>query len=232
MEPAQAFWKKALFTLFSLAVLIFVFQWVSSPMIVTVTGQGEVSAPAESATLTFTVTGNSDGTEKAITAVKGKVVNIKESLKTLGVPESDIYESQVATYPASAVTQGASGYTAVSTMGVKTVQINNLDGIVSSLYTQGATLVSQPVLSIDSSDTLENEAFNIAVKNAKKKASAIAFKNLKFIRKIVLIEQASSNPSSTVTTKADTASQIEQDISPDAGVIKITKSVSVSYKMW
>lgn len=229
---APGFFKKTLFTLFSLAVLIFVFQWISSPMIVTVTGSGEVSAPAESATITFTVTGNSDNTTGAINSAKEKVSKIKESLKTLGISESDIYESQIATYPASAVTQGASGFTATSTMGVKTVQINNLDGMISSLYGQGATLVSQPVLTIDETDKLESEAFNMAVKDAKSKGSSIAFKNLKFIRKIVLIEQASSSPSSTVTSKADTVTQIEQNISPDTGIIKIQKSVSVSYKMW
>jgi len=232
METARNLFQKPLVVVFSLVFFVFAFQWISSPMIITVTGTGEVSAPAESATITFTVTGESETTAGAISIAKSKVTKIKENLSASGIAQSDIYESQIATYPSSSLVEGASGFTAVSTMGLKTTQIASIDSIVSSIYAQGATLVSQPVLSIDDTQKLENEAFKLAIKDAKKRANAIALSNLKLLKKIVLVEQTVTTPTSTVTTKADVETQVEQNISPELGVIKIQKTLSVSYKMW
>lgn len=226
------FWGKTVFILVSLVLLIFVYQWASSPMIVTVTGAGEVFAPAESATLTFTLSSSGDNPQTAVNTVKSISSKIKESLKPRGIPESDIYESQVAVYPASVVIPGASDFRATVNMGVKTTHINNLDELTLSLYAQGATLVTQSVLAAGNTQNLEKEASAKAIVDAKKQAANIALGNWKLIRKIVAIQQTTSPRTSTITSKADTATQIEQNYSPETGVIKISKVVSVSYKMW
>ncbi|WKZ25527.1 MAG: SIMPL domain-containing protein [bacterium] len=232
MESAFFPWKKYLGYTLAVLLLIFVYSWITSPMIVSVTGSGEVTAVAETATMTFTLSVNSDSPQNALALVKNLATSIKQNLATSGIPESSLYESQATVVPASAVTVGATGFQAVISMGLKTNQINNLDAITNSLYSQGASIVSQPILTVGNIEELEKDAYNLAIKNAKKKAGSIALSNLKPIRKIVLIEQSQTQPSSTVTTKADIASQVEMNISPDDGLIKISKVVSVSYKMW
>jgi len=231
METALNTFKKPLFLLSVFLFLIF-WQWLNSPMIITVTGSGEVSAPAESATVTFTVSVDDQSVSQAVSLTGDRVNSIKESLTSLGIAESNIYESEIATYPTNTLREGASGFTAVSTMGIKTNGTENIEKIIPLLYEKGATLVSQPVLSVDNTQKLEADAFNLALKDAKKRANAIALKNLKFLKKIVLVEQTQTQLTTTVTTKADVETQVEQNISPESRMIKIQKTLSVSYKMW
>ncbi len=232
MESATTSWKKYLGYGISAIVLIFVYSWIMSPMLVSVTGVGEISAKTETATLTFTLSSNAENPQVATSTIKTNVSKIKETLKTSGIPESDIFESQASVLPASAVVAGATGFQATTSMGIKTTQINNLDGITNNLYALGAVVVTQPVLSVGSIDTLEKQAYDLALKDANKKSWGIALSNWKIIKKIVLIEQSTTQPTSTVTSKAGTIDQVEKNLTPDDGLIKISKVVSVSYKMW
>lgn len=232
MESAFFPWKKYLTYTLAILASIFAYSWITSPMIVTVLGSGEVSSKAETATITFSITSSGDNPQSAITSLKSTSEKIKQTLSTSGIPESDIFESQVQVLPASAVVSGATGFQASTSMGIKTDKLNSLDGMINNLYALGAVVVSQPVLTVGDIESLEKEAYNLAIKDAKKKANAVAFSNWKLIKKIVLIEQSQSEASSTVTSKADTVSQVEKNISPDDGLIKIKKVVSVSYKLW
>lgn len=232
MESAFFPWKKYLSYTLAVLALIFAYSWITSPMVVTVLGSGEVSSKAETATLTFSIMSTADNPQSAITSLKSTSEKIKQTLSTNGIPESDIFESQVQVLPASAVVNGATGFQATTSMGIKTDKLNSLGGLINNLYSLGAVVVSQPVLTVGNIEALEKEAYNLAIKDAKKKANALAFSNWKLIKKIVLIEQSQTQPTSTVTSKADTVSQAEKNISPDDGLIKIKKVVSVSYKLW
>jgi len=232
METATNPWKKYLGYSLAAITFLFAYSWINSPMIVSVTGVGEVSAKAETATLTFTLSSNAGNPQEAVNAVKTNVAKIKTTLATSGIPESDIFESQISVLPASAVVAGGTGFQATLSMGIKTVQLNNLDGLTNNLYSMGAVVVTQPVLSVGGIETLEKEAYNMAIKDAKKKANGVALSNWKLLKKIVLVEQSQTQPTSTVTTKADSVAQIEKDLTPEDGLIKISKVVSVSYKMW
>ncbi len=232
MESAFFPWKKYLTYGLIAIVGLLAYSWVMSPLIVTVSGTGELSAKAETAALTFTLTANEASAQDALSSVKNTSNKIKESLKTAGIAENDIYESQSTVVPASAVAAGATGFQATTSMGIKTKDVNSLDSLTSLLYGQGAFVVSQPVLSVGNIDALEKEAYNMAIKDAKKKAGSLALSNWKLLRKIVLIEQSTTGASSTVTSKAGTIDQVEKKLSPNDGLIKISKVVSVSYKMW
>lgn len=232
METASSSWMKYLGYLIFVLFVLFAYSWINSPMIITVTGTGEVSAPAESATLTFSLSSNAESAQGSTDKVKELSFRIKETLKTNGIPESDIYEASIVVLPAASVVPGSTGYQSTLSMGVKTTQVNNLDGLTSSLYSSGALVVTQPVFSVGIGQKLEDDAYNLAIKDAKGKANKIALSNLKLIKKIVLIEQSSSAKTSTVTSKADSVTQIDNNLSAEDGLIKISKVVSVSYKMW
>ena len=232
MEPATSSWLKYLGYLLSAIVLIFIYSWITSPMIVTVTGSGDVSAKAETATLTFTLASVAENPQSATQNLKLNIEKVKESLKSSGILENEVFESKVSVLPASTISKDLSGFQASTSMGIKTTQISNLNSLISNLYDLGAIVVTQPTLSVGDINQLEKEAYNLALKDAGSKASGIALSNWKFIKKIILVEQSVTQPTSTVTTKADTASQIENKLSPDDGLIKVSKVLSVSYKMW
>lgn len=224
MEPDKNSLKKYLGYLLLFIFLITFYQWTTSPLVVTVTGIGEVSAPAETATLTFTLSANGEIPQFAADKIKAASNKIKEALIADGIPESNIYEASSVILPAAAITANATGYQATLNMGIKTTKVNNLDSLTATLYTLGATVVTQPILSIGNKEKLENQAYDMALTDAKKQANTVASKHWKLIKKIVLVQESTTPITSTVTSKANSFAQV--------GLIKVSKTLSVSYKMW
>lgn len=232
MESAFFPWKKYLGYALAVLLLIFAYSWIMSPLVITVTGVGEVSAPAENAVLTFSLSTNKENPNDAVAEVKSLVSNVKDSLKSFGVGDSDVYESQVAVVPAGAVVAGATGFQATVSMGLKVNSVSNLDSLTASLYGMGAQVVSQPQLSVEDSKKLESEAYALALKDAKSKANATALKNWKLIKKIVLIQESQTPVTTTVTKQAGEIDSVELNVDPNTGLIKFSKVLSVSYKLW
>lgn len=215
-----------------IVVVGFLWTWATSPMIITVNGIGEVTVPAEAATISFTVQSSGATAQSAIEQVKNNSSVVTQLLKGSGIAESDIAEAQVTVVPGSAVSQSGLGYIASITMAAKTVNVANINNLIATLYGSGVTLVSQPILSVEEKDALEAKALDLAMKDAKTQAADIAWKNLKPIRKIISITQASSSSTSTATSKADAETIATNEEGSLNGVFKIVKAVSVSYKMW
>jgi len=231
-ETKKIGWLKIPKIILGVVLLAVFWQWITSPMIVTVTGTGEVSVPATNATIILAVLSSDPTAQEAITGVNSKAGDIKNFLKSNGVADEDISTSQVTAVPASLATAGGTGYQASVTMSAKTVHVTDVPNLISSLYTQNVAAVSQPVLSVDNENSLDIQALNSAMQDANQKASGIALKNWKFIKKVVLVSSQSSGTTSTTTSTADTLTQNNNQVAAQNGVFKITESVSVSYKMW
>ena len=223
--------KFGLITLSLVLVAIF-WSWITSPVIVTVTGSGQVVVPATNATISFTLSANDNSIQSAVSSVNATADNITTYLIGKGVLESDIARSQVTAVPASLVTQGGNGFQATVSMAFKTVNVTDVSNLVAELYGNGAYVVSQPVLSVENQEKLDSDVFATALADAKSQARVVGNKNWKFIRKIVGISQATSPSTSTATTKADSLTTNVDDIASINGVFKVAKNVTVTYKMW
>jgi uncharacterized protein YggE len=225
--------KKILIIVGILIVVVVGWTYLSSPLVVTVTGSGEVAVPATNATVSFTLSATDNSSvAAAVASVQTKANTMRAFLMKSGVAEGDIAESQVTAVPAALVATGATGYQATVSMAAKTVHVANVSNLVSDLYTNGALVVAQPVLSVENQDKLNQQAFDSAMKDANTQAQTIGFSNWKFIRKVISISQATSSSTSTSTTKADTLTSANNVTAATNGVFKIVKAVSVSYKMW
>jgi uncharacterized protein YggE len=235
MEPAASSFspKRLLLIVTSIIFIVLVWIYVSSPLIVTVTGVGEVSVPATNATLSFTLSANDQSSpQSAVSNVNAKALALRTFLQSKGIAEGDIAESQVTAVPSSLITEGTTGYQATISMAAKTTHVSDVSLLISDLYSQGALVVSQPILSIENQNTVDQQAFDQAMKDARQQAGSIGNKNWKFLRKIISISQVSSPTTSTATTKADTLTSANDAIAAENGVFKIVKAVSVTYKMW
>jgi uncharacterized protein YggE len=224
--------KKVLTYAIAFIVLLIVWVYASSPLVVAVTGSGEVSVPATNATVSFTLSSNDNSIGAAVASVQGKAISMRAFLQKSGVAEGDIAESQVTAVPAALITAGATGFQATISMAAKTTHVSSVGNLVSDLYINGALVVTQPVLSVENQDKLDQTALDSAMKDAESQAAKIGNSNWKFIRKIISISQASSPATSTSTTKADTLTTANNSTAATNGVFKIVKAVSVSYKMW
>lgn len=224
-------WKKILLLIGSLIVILAAWIYFTNPMVVTVTGSGEVDVPATNATISFTLSATDNSISNAMNLVSAKADSIRNYLTSKGIADTDIAQSQVTAVPAFLITAGATGYQATISMAAKTTHVSEVSGIISDLYSNGALVVAQPILSVENQDKLSQQAFNSALSDANNQATQIGNHNWKFIRKIISISQVTSPSTSTSTTKADTLTGANSQAAVN-GVFKIVSAVSVSYKMW
>lgn len=213
-------------------VAVVLYIYISNPLVITVTGTGEVSVPATNATISFTLSSSDNSSQNAVASVTSKADTVRTYLTAQGITEGDIAQSQVTVIPSNLITTGATGYQATITMAAKTTHVSTVANLVPNLYANGALVVSQPVLSVENQDNLDQQAFDAAMADAKTQASRIGLKSLKLIRKIVSVSQVSSPTTSTSTTRADSLTSSNDPTAAANGVFKIVKVVSVSFKMW
>jgi hypothetical protein len=210
---------------------LIVWAWYSNPLIVTVTGSGEVDAKPEIATVSFVTSSSSPNVNDAIELVNSKQTQIVQALASYGIAEADIVQSQVDVIPPALLGTGATNYSATITTSVDVNDYSNASSLMAFLYGNGVSYVSQPVLSVRDSKTLEDQALDLAMKDASSKASSVALKNWKLLKKKVAITQTTSSPSASATTKTTQADQTTQ-IQVTGDSFKVATLVSVTYKMW
>ena len=231
--PEKKFsWKMVGLVVLGIIILAVFWQWITNPMIVTVTGTGQVNVPATDGTITFSVTVYDASPQGAISGAQARADAIKQILVNSSIPEENIIESQVVAVPAALVTAGASGFQAQIAMSAKTAHVTGINDLVATLYANGAYAVSQPVLSVENEQPLDQQAYNSAMQDANKQAGAIGLQNWKFIRKVIDINNQSSGTTSTSSSKADVATGTKTPLASQNGVFQIIESVTVTYKMW
>jgi uncharacterized protein YggE len=228
--------KKLIMIGVGIIVLVIGYTWWSTPLVVTVTGTGEVKVPATTATLTFQIAETNSSPVVAVTNLEGKAEQMRQLLIQNGVNNDDIVESQPQVVPAGLVVTNATGYMATMTMGGKTQTINNIAQMAAVFYEKGASVVSQPVLSVDDQETYEKQALQKAMQDAQKQAGDLAWKNWKLFRKIAAISQT-TQAAGTVTNRIQTsvtdqpAAETPTAI-PSSDNITVAKTVDVTYRMW
>jgi uncharacterized protein YggE len=190
--------KKILMLGLAVIVMIFVGIWVFSPTDVVVTGIGKVSVPATSATFNVTLTTTNDSASEALKQLRDKIAQVKKSLVEINIDPANITETQITLTPAAAVVANAKGFQSIVTLNVKTSNVAMVSEIVVNMYAGGATVVSQPIVSVEDEDMLESQALKEAMKQSKKALNETVGL-LRPIRKIVNIQQASSGNATTVT---------------------------------
>lgn len=226
----KAGWRKWLIIAGVVVLFVIFWTWVTNPMVVTVSGSGQVSVPATNATISFTLSSTNNDPSSAIKDVDAKADQMEAYLQSKGFAQGNVARSQVTVVPANLISSGAQGFQATISMAAKTIDVQSIPVLIPSLYGNGAVVVAQPILSVENQNDLDQQAFNSALNDANNQANNIGNSKWKFIRKIISISQVSSPTTSTSTTKADVS-----NTNPSAlanGVFKIVKAVSVTYKMW
>lgn len=205
-------------------------HWATTPLVVSVTGTGSVSVPAEKAVFTVTISAVDANLTSAVSQVRDRVSTLRQILETEGILSNEISEGQLQVTPAGALVAGATGNQAVVTLTVETPYVNEVSDLVVRLYQSGATIVSQPVVLAENQADLENQALKEALKEAGSNAASLGHSKWKFFRRAVSISQTSSGQAAT-STKAAFAEGGE-DIVATNGTFEIVQAVSVVYEMW
>ena len=220
--------KKKVITLFVGVVLVLgIYFYFGSPLIVTVTGNGEVEVQADQASVSFTVTANDVSPVVAVNNLQAKADAMAGVLMQYGMKENEIVRTQPQVVPASLVVATATGYQASLSMGGKTDQVNEIANISAVLYEKGATLVSQPTLAVKEVEQYEEAALKEALADAKAQAAKLQWKQLKLFKQVASISQSETSSTGTVSTKTK-----PEDFGGVSDTLTIAKTVGVTYRMW
>lgn len=209
----------------------FLWHWITTPLVVSVSGTGRVSVPAEKAIFTVTVSAVDADLTYAVSQVRQSTVTLRQLLENEGIIADWVSESQLQVTPAGALVAGATGNQAVITLTVETPYVDTVGELVVFLYQNGATIVSQPVVIAENQTELENQALQEALKEANDNARALGRSKWKFLRRPVSIAQASSGQSATATKTVSPALEAAGIVSAN-GTFEIVQAVNVVYELW
>lgn len=204
-----------------------------NPTILTVAGEGKVKVAPEIAQFTITYVSAATTSAEVIKAEK----RLKEKIVNLLTDKYDVDTSQIqASYPqiAPAATTRGVVYQATNSLDVTFKKLSSLDAAVNEMYEMGGLSISNIIYTTQNPRTLEDEAINKAVTDAKMRAEKMSLASGKKLGKLVSIAGNQTQAVGTVTTEVkkqtnDPAASQSAEITP--GSIEITRTVTLVYEL-
>ncbi len=150
----------------------------SDPATITVSGEGEVSAVPDIASLSFGVqTGRQETAQAAVEKLSEDMNAIMDAVKETGVEEKDIRTESLRLNPAYDWNEGSRiprGFEASQSLRVKVRDLDKVGEALSAATNAGANQAGGVSFTIDEPEELQREAREKAIDDAKQKAKELA----------------------------------------------------------
>jgi len=143
----------------------------------TVTGEGKAVAIPDVAIVSAGVEAQGSSVTALQNELNAKINKISDAVKRLGVDAKDIQTTNYSISPMYDYTSGTpriTGYQASSTLTIKVRAIDKANGVIDAATANGANQVGGVTFDVSDKTKSENEARDLAVKEAKAKAEAAA----------------------------------------------------------
>lgn len=214
---------------------------------ISVTGEGEVSAVSDIASLSLTLSKDGTTAKEAQNLLNEQVTKSLGYLKKENIEDKDIkseyggvnpkysYETVACiTYPCPERSQKIIGYTATQSIVVKIRDVDNANKVRTGLADLGISNISGPDFSIDDKDQLNSEARARAIEDARAKAKVLA-KQL-HVRLGDVVSFSEGGVGYPMMYAEKTMSAGDAMVSPPAptlpkGENKITSNVTITYEI-
>lgn len=178
------------------------------PTTISISGEGEVKAIPDIGQFSFSVVESGADAAVAQSASATKVNEIIAYLKEAGVEEKDIktedynlspkfkYEAKPCPFGSYCPQeQMPDGFEVSQTISVKVRDLNQAGTLLTSVGERGAKNISSLQFTIDDNNALKAEARNLAIDDAKEKASALANKlNVRLVKMVGYYEDEGNIP--------------------------------------
>ena len=155
-------------------------QTVSQPTII-VTGEAEVTAPADMATVTVGVRHDAPTSAEAMDAASMGMQNVLATLEAAAVAPGDVQTGRVNLIPQYGRTmtgqidyEKIDSYTATVQISFESHDLPRLGGLISDLIAAGANTVNGVNFGLNDPDALTDEARKLAVADARHRAEVYA----------------------------------------------------------
>lgn len=228
----QRFWMVigAIFTLMTLygALSTFLFKTAA----ITVVGEGVMKMKPAEVSLIVTRVNTSQDVNIAINEGEAGMKILIDTATSLVGTDAEIRKSFYQLQPSVSqdVVAGKVSpivrYQTANAFSIKTKNVEKVNELIKSLYRDGATTISNISFTSDDKGKTEQKARELAVKDAKEKASLIAKAGGKQLGRLVSITDDNVSPTSTVGTQGADTSALT------LGDMEITKRVSLVYEIW
>ena len=142
-----------------------------------VSGEGKVSVPPDIVLINAGVTAQASTVKEAQNQLNASINRVSKALKQLGIEEKDIQTSNYninPTYDYTSGLQRITGYSANSNLAIKVREIDKVNSVIDAATENGANQVGGIIFEVDDKTKAENEARELAVAEAKKKAENAA----------------------------------------------------------
>lgn len=147
---------------------------------ISVTGEGKVVAKPDIGQVSLSVISDAATVAAAQKDNTDKMNKVTQAMKDLGVKEEDLKTTSYSIMPRYQYTAGRSdiiGYEATQTLDIKVRDLSKVGDILSKAAAAGANQVGSLTFTFDNPDSLQSQARDEAIAQAKQKASDLA-KNL------------------------------------------------------
>ena len=235
LRPVKKTAKTISIIVFTVLILILGYfakdRLFTKPGVMTVIGEGKVQAQPETARLTVSWVGQGNNPSAALANEKNLLNNLINILKTYGVNEKDIQVAYARVIPP--ITANANYYQAVNTMDLTLNNIEKLDKVVSTLYSNGARSVANIVLSTSNPKELEEKAISQAIKDAQERAKRTAKISKKRLGKLLSLTTETTGQAGAMISQVASErgfSMGKEEAMP--GKIEIIRRVSVVYELY
>lgn len=142
---------------------------------ITVVGQGEAKATPDTAMVQIGVQSEAAAAREALTDNNAKMTALVAKLKELGVVAKDIQTSNLSIYPRyDNEGREVLGYQVGNMVTVKVRNVGQTGALLDQVVEAGANSISGIMFMIDDAKTLEQQARDQAIANARTRAEAMA----------------------------------------------------------
>lgn len=222
---------------------------VPSTNTISVSGEGEVFAFPDIATVTFTIRKQAKlvtDAQKSVTTVTDAALSFLDSQ---AIDEKDIKTTNYTSYPQydyrqtiactldycpPAGTPVISGYEVVQTISVKIRDTEKVGAILDGLTSAGVNEVYGPEFTIDDQTLLEEDARKLAIEQAKEKARKLADDlDVRLVRIVSFSEGGQYTPYYSFSESASMNAMADQKSTPTlpAGENRIVSSITITYEI-
>ena len=214
---------------------------------ISVSGEGEVLAVSDIASLTMNLNKEGKTAKEAQDLLNQQVTKTLSYLKEQKIEDKDIkseygglspkysYETTVCiTYPCPQKDPKIVGYTATQTITAKVRAVDTVNDVRTGLATIGVTDISGPNFSIDDEATFKDQARSAAIADAKAKAEVLAKELGVKLGKVVTFSENSGNtiyPTMYGAGSMKAMDSVERAPVLPKGENKITSNVSIVYEI-
>ncbi len=219
-----------------------------APNVISVTGEGEVMAVSDIATLYFTLSKEASTSKQAQSDLNAQVTKVLAYLKDKKIEDKDVKSEyggvnpkygpsapiNCFAYPCPQPESKIIGYTATQSITVKIRDVDTANDVRTGLTSVGVSNISGPTFSIDDEDVYTDQARALAIADAKAKAVKLAKQLGVRLGKVASFSEGGNYPmmyagKSLMATDAGVAESRAPEL--PKGENKITSNVTITYEI-